>query len=702
MRLLTLILLIILIPLGLWYSDDMQQLNRHEIFMGENLYKSYRHFQSLVHEKQILLVKLNFEGPLQTQDYQHIQAWKKTQQESWDEKNQQIKFSLFEDFYALAAKTSDWPALLEFRHQHPHLLLPLIDSAWATIMVSFPSTLKAQESIEVTNAIISSLKKLAHDLKATPHWAGVPAINYQVARYGEIIKKQLFPLVFALCALMLYFFLGHLAQMLAIFIPSIASTVMALVALKFFYHHMNMISSLIPLMTFIIHTALGLHLYFAYKKCSSLPVALKEKYAPMALMLFTTCTGLLGLSTSSMPVIAQFAVASACIILVSAFLHLLYAWALYPYCQKWAKRPSRFNLEAHFEKFLAPTLKPLPLIPLYLFILFCTVFGFWAYRHLPLNTEAATYFPAKERVLEDLKDVEEHVLGHPNYELLIKAKDQHPLQYQDFLAIEKIEKEIQELLGEKSKALSQNNFVKEINQIYANSDQLPAHKSAYAVIRAQIPQEVRDSYQQGSFYRLSLFGPLHATSDYWPEREKLEQYRRQFSGPYTLELNGLYTQLMNSQSDLLSALKNAIASTLLIITLCALIFTRNFKWVWAFSLANIVPLFALALFMKLAHLSINAATAMTFSVALGLIVDSSFHIIHAHKQQMSGKLYLHNVVLPIFYSNILLTLAFSTFAFYSFLPIAEFGPSLAFAIFIGLIYDLLVLPALLGARFHQR
>ena len=111
---------------------------------------------------------------------------------------------------------------------------------------------------------------------------------------------------------------------------------------------------------------------------------------------------------------------------------------------------------------------------------------------------------------------------------------------------------------------------------------------------------------------------------------------------------------------------------------------------------NIMPVFGSFIFSKLFNLSINISTVMTYSISFGLLVDNSFHIIHAIKSNISGSEYTNSLVRPILSSGILIILSFIVFSVNPFLPIREFGITLGIITAIGVVFDLKVLPYLIS------
>ncbi|MCF8060419.1 MAG: hypothetical protein K9K67_14045, partial [Bacteriovoracaceae bacterium] len=139
--------------------------------------------------------------------------------------------------------------------------------------------------------------------------------------------------------------------------------------------------------------------------------------------------------------------------------------------------------------------------------------------------------------------------------------------------------------------------------------------------------------------------------------------------------------------------------SLILISTLSLLYFKSFKIFFIFLAVNIIPVFASFPLLYLFGLSFNIATVMTYSISLGLIVDSSFHIIHAlNKPDLSKSYYIKGVVTPILGASTLLAFCFFLFGLNDFLPIREFGLCLGIVILWGALLDLKVLPALYNRK----
>jgi hypothetical protein len=119
---------------------------------------------------------------------------------------------------------------------------------------------------------------------------------------------------------------------------------------------------------------------------------------------------------------------------------------------------------------------------------------------------------------------------------------------------------------------------------------------------------------------------------------------------------------------------------------------------------NVFPLCVFFGLMEMSGVELNFGTNIIASIALGIAVDDTIHImtrlsftIHTTSDQEHALLEaLSTVGKPALYASLVLFLGFLTLGFSTFVPIREFGVLSAVTILIGLVGEIALLPALLA------
>lgn len=518
-------------------------------------------------------------------------------------------------------------------------------------------------------------------------FSGVPYTNILLDEYSKKVKTVIFPSLFAGVFILLLLYLRSLKYAVVVFLPGLMATSLSLASTKLFLGKSNLITSIIPLLLFIIQMSLVLHIHFTGRELKSLMKGLVDKKEPVFLMVFTTFIGFGSLYFSELQAISHFGVMTAFLLLGTTLFSCLWLYLLALGFEKWWGQEAgqqTFPLQENLKHFWS--LKVIGLFSLVVLSL-----GSFSLTKISIITDATQYFPPETKIREKMITLSEKFLGSPLVEIIIPYTEGEDA----FKNLEKIfEKEkilTKELPG---LILSSNQLVLLGNEAYTGEEKLPTNNFAYFAIRSKIPQALKEGYPLDSDevegYRLTYLGAPMNVDEY----ENVLGTIKKVFGEKT-HFNGLYYHLMKAQKKMVGTLFKSFFLSLVLISLIAFLYFKKIKLFFVFMAVNILPVFASFPLLWLFELSFNIATVMTYSISLGLIVDSSFHIIHAMNDESKDREFLVKSVLqPVVGASVLLSVCFFFFALIDFLPIKEFGLSLGIVILIGMLLDLKVLPSL--------
>ncbi|RMD81033.1 MAG: hypothetical protein D6815_12800 [Candidatus Dadabacteria bacterium] len=119
---------------------------------------------------------------------------------------------------------------------------------------------------------------------------------------------------------------------------------------------------------------------------------------------------------------------------------------------------------------------------------------------------------------------------------------------------------------------------------------------------------------------------------------------------------------------------------------------------------NLVPIAIVLGLMRPLGIALDVGTVMIASVALGLIVDDTIHLLYCLKREAraggSAAEAMGRAVLdagrPVVYTSVVLALGFSVLVAASFAPVTHFGVLAAVVVMVALACDLVLLPAVVG------
>ncbi|MCB9091225.1 MAG: hypothetical protein H6621_10705 [Halobacteriovoraceae bacterium] len=648
---------------GLFYTRDLNQKNTETIFLTSSSQISYQQFKEKFKEKKIVVFKKKFNKDFPQEDEGKFIEYLKTLEEQCDGNC----------------------------HLLTHLSLP--KSAQTLFQFKSPDYTGFLFSDESDDG--QHVKNIIKTLRGSKIWnndsslefAGTSYTNLLLDEYALSIKQTLFPLLFISIFILLVLFTGSLKAAILNFIPCLLAASLSLSLTKLFYHQSNLVSSIVPLLMFVINLSLVLHVYFTAMELGSIRAAIEEKKKPLFLMITTTFVGFFSLYFTELSAIQNFGLLTAFLIVITSFTSL--AWLFFSEKEVNYKQQKKYTykfLIPYFSSFLSSKA-----IGILAFI--SLIFGLYLTREIPIITDATQYFPTSSGLKQSIDDVSRTVIGTPITNIIIQTKE--TLDFSELLKLDKIENQLQDKLKNTFpdlKFLSSNILVKLANMSYTGNNIIPNIKISYLSLRSQLPSFLKESFSMTPQYRISVLSPPLNVDQYEKILTIIKTVLDQHSFQY--EFNGLYHHLMIAQKRMISTLFKSFFLSLFIISLLTFIFFKSAKLFFIFIFVNTIPVFLSFLFLKIFGISFNIATVMTYSISLGIIVDSSFHIICTLDKNTTYNFYFNSIVLPVFGGSLLLASCFFMFGFNPFIPIQEFGITLGIILLIGTFFDLKILPRL--------
>ena len=119
---------------------------------------------------------------------------------------------------------------------------------------------------------------------------------------------------------------------------------------------------------------------------------------------------------------------------------------------------------------------------------------------------------------------------------------------------------------------------------------------------------------------------------------------------------------------------------------------------------NLLPILVVLALMPVLDIPLDVGTVMLAGVALGLVVDDTTHFLYRLKEQRREVSDVREAIAramtlsgrPIVFTSLVLALGFPVLVLASFNPVTNFGILAGMVIVLALIFDLVVLPALVG------
>ncbi|MCE9624921.1 MAG: hypothetical protein K8R69_05630, partial [Deltaproteobacteria bacterium] len=456
---------------ALFFMRGLEHRNMETLFFSGKGLKDYRQFLNTFKEQKTILVKTNFPKGLTEAGYQDFETALRNLREKFPE----VEVLGFFDVYKLAVKKDELSSVQEFIRNKPDLHLKFVGPDYLV----FLSVFKEDVSPKEIQSFISQLQAQPFFSGQKVQIAGLPYINYLLDQYSGDIKTKLFPILFAVVFLATLLFTRDFLSSLILFIPALGSLSLTLAFTRQIYSSMNMVTSIVPLLIFVLNLSLAFHFYFAFLEYGSMRRALREKKIPFLLMVSTTAIGFGSLALSDIPAIREFGVLSFLSILLSSGLTFLWAYSLFP----WRIEKEPKNLLAWVPASLFYNTWSRRIIVLLSLLLIPS--SIWFFPKIPLNTDATSYFPKKSGLQENIRAVERELLGIPIAEVELLKKDRGEIDYDDLLILDKLENEILRDLEGHGGIISANQVIEEANYLYTGEKKLPPFELSYDTLKSQ-------------------------------------------------------------------------------------------------------------------------------------------------------------------------------------------------------------------------
>lgn len=507
--------------------------------------------------------------------------------------------------------------------------------------------------------------------------AGLPYLNYEIGLQTQDIKTKILPILIGFSFLIIFLMIRKISVVLSIFSLPLFSIAIAQFLLKFLYNESNLLSSLTPLINFVVILCLCFHLYYSLLTFGDVKSMMQHKLKPVLFMLLTTILGVFSLIVSDVPAVRIFAVVTSIALLIASIITMLFFIKIF-----------NFNVIRKTD-----ILDRLPLFKIdkriaYLLCIIPIVLLALTFKDLKLQVEALYFFPKTHKVVKNFEYIEQNILKIPVLKINLKNLSIYK-QYDQNQTIIDVENELASRLKVQGIILSKTQFILEANKIYAGKLEMPNNAIAAYALASKAPNIFSDNDDDHEIIILKKLEDSEAYRTWIKEVENILNTKK-----LKYEFSGNYYSLMQSQSFIVNTLLKSFGLSMFFVSILIGFYFKTFKDFVIFLLVNISPpALTLAMF-NLFGLTLNLATIMTFSVSFGLIVDSTVHLIHGQKAKLSDDQLRESVYRPMVLSSLILMIGFLTFLTHDFLPIWQFGLSISLTIFWGFLFDYILLPSM--------
>ena len=486
------------------------------------------------------------------------------------------------------------------------------------------------------------------------------------------------------------------------------------------------ITAMIPTLMAAYTTATLLHLYAAIQRGriallsrpQRIARALSETFKPGLFNVLTTGAGLLSLLLVDIPPVQTFGLSGA----IGTLMVFLVVFILVPPIllkwdvPRWPRRSSGLSLARHIAAsvavfslrnskavFAGTLLLMLATIPLVM--------------QVKVESNLVEFFAPDHSISRSTERVESKLSGVTTMEVVLTASGRDGLKDPATLAQIKALQTWLEQQPEIDRSFSLVEVIEEMNRAFSGEalgdNALPTNRKLIEQLLLiydgkDLYEMVNREFQLG---RIAMNLNVHGANEIGKVIERIEAHLKEqpIQGIHA-EMAG-FGRLFSDQEDRIveGQIKSFSAAFLQILLLMALMF-RSIRGGLICLIPNLAPLFFIFVIMGATGIALDVATVLIASVILGITVDDTIHLYHG---------YLHRIqkgVSPVFAIirsvessgraviaiSIVLIAQFSLLALSDFRPTAHFGMLCAVGLLAGQIFELLLMPALLGLQKTSR
>lgn len=321
-----------------------------------------------------------------------------------------------------------------------------------------------------------------------------------------------------------------------------------------------------------------------------------------------------------------------------------------------------------------------------------------------------------------IEHVDKHLGGSSALELMLKPSTQENLFDRDFLkGMEKLQISLLDRRQQGvNSIISVESLLKEINFAVFGERVIPDDNASIAQLLLLFEAsggELKEyvDYEEG-VARLSIRTKSMSSAETIALEEAIQKEIRQSFAHSSVKVEGVITGIGAIFARLTSYVTQSqvLSFTIASIVICILmmLFLGQIGLGICVMLPNILPIFATYGLMGWLDIPMDWLSATIPSIALGLAVDGTIHIGTYYKQMVAdghdaavaASKSIKEIGKSLIVTSCALCAGFSVLGFSTLLPLARIGLLLAFCLFVALLADLFMMPALLtwfGARVAQ-
>jgi predicted RND superfamily exporter protein len=576
---------------------------------------------------------------------------------------------------------------------------------------------KPLDALVITTAIRALVEK-HEEPNFDIYISGSPPLEAAFAEIAIEDNSLILPLVIIVCFTMLLFITRKFSLSIITLLIIVVSAVAATTSLGWLGIKLNSITASLTHIILAIAIADTVHLLATYKRVSKFTnnaieasrYALLKNFFPTIVTTITTSAGFLSIATSKILPIAELGLSVAFGAITTWFITYLILGGVLFHLKISPKNKQIKDTNVLTEKISEVVInKPKTVVAVTGFIVVvCAVLT----SQIKVESDPIKYFKPDHPLRLATEFIEKDVGASRMIEIVVEGGSNGAAKKVEFLhQVAKFEDWIEEQQGI-TKVLSLVDILKDTNQAFFNDD--PAHHvlvNDQALIAQEILSyiislpiggniESRITLNEDALH-LTVLWTIGSSSKALAMIEHIETQAKHLD--LEIVVTGKYQIFQRLEKLVVDSFITSVIAAFLLISVLLMIFFRSI-WLGALAIIpNIVPIVVGGAVLALTGETLNVGTVLIISVALGIAVDDTVHILSEFSQlrrsgvskEASIREVITNTSPTLLVTTMVLVVCFSMFGLASFTPMQMFGVTTAVCLGSAYLFDITLLPALL-------
>ena len=566
-------------------------------------------------------------------------------------------------------------------------------------------------NVDISRLVINDLTKVIENndyIKYSSwdwHEAGLPILR---TRYVELVEYErgiFIPIAFVIAAITLIWIFRQIRMLIIALTSILISLIWVSGIMALFNISINVISYLTFNLLMIIGVSDAIHLLMKYheeinknsNKRSTLEVVIEKIGSALFLTSFTTAVGFMSLSITNIRILQEFGV----IMGVGIGILFIVTIIIMPIMLLYINIPDKIHIERlilkrkkslSFQSLKAVQKYPKVVITLSGFLLILSIYGIY---QIDSNVTVLGDLKPSNKLYKDISFVEDNFGGTLPLEIIISSIGT-PLSKDLYIKTNSVN-----TIDNSDFYNKVNLFMNELSN-YENIKSVTGYWNLDGSLNAQ---QNKYTNKDRTEIRISCgIENIDSNQADWLKKSIIKDYITVFDTENGLKVTGSTLLALKMNRYLIASLLNSFIIAFIVIFISMNILFRSIKLSLVSIIPNIIPLLFAGAVMGFFGIELRPATAMTFSIALGIAVDDTIHFLSRFRSEYlitrSHEKSTTTTILTtgraIIGTSITLGMGFLVLIFSNFKPNFEFGILATIILIVALLSSLILLPALIN------